>query len=167
MFTLRRPFFLFPVEEWREGVQASDREAEEAWRPAGRSKRQKHRNIQPKHPMQKPEITAYVKTMCGWSNGVRAVLAKYELPYTEKDIIKNPAFRWEMEQRSGQQLSPCVEINGVMLPDISGEEVERYMLEKGIVGVNHAETSVPLNAPCSDAQHAAMARGEPVEFRSN
>ena len=107
--------------------------------------------------MQKPEITAYVKTMCGWSNGVRAVLAKYELPYTEKDIIKNPAFRWEMEQRSGQQLSPCVEINGVMLPDISGEEVERYMLEKGLVGVNHAETGVPLNAPCSDAQHAAMA----------
>ena len=117
--------------------------------------------------MQKPEITAYVKTMCGWSNGVRAVLAKYELAYTEKDIIKSPAFRWEMEQRSGQQLSPCVEINGVMLPDISGEEVERYMLEKGLVGVNHAETGVPLNAPCSDAQHAAMARGEPVAFRAH
>jgi glutaredoxin-related protein len=117
--------------------------------------------------MQKPEITAYLKTMCGWSNGVRAVLAKYELPYTEKDIIKNPAFRWEMEQRSGQPLSPCVEINGVMLPDISGEEVERYMLEKGLVGVSHAATDVPLNAPCSDAQHAAMARGEPVAFRQN
>jgi glutaredoxin len=128
---------------------------------------QKCRNDQPKHPMQKPEITAYLKTMCGWSNGVRAVLAKYELPYTEKDIIKNPAFRWEMEQRSGQQLSPCVEINGVMLPDISGEEVERYMLEKGLVGVNDTETNVPLNAPCSDAQHAAMQRGEPVAFRPN
>ncbi len=40
--------------------------------------------------MEKPEITAYLKTFCGWSNGVRAVLAKYELPYTEKDIIKKP-----------------------------------------------------------------------------
>jgi glutaredoxin-related protein len=115
--------------------------------------------------MQKPEITAYLKTMCGWSNGVRAVLAKYELPYTEKDIIKNPAFRWEMEQRSGQPLSPCVEINGVMLADISGEEVERYMLEKGLVGVNHTDPGVPLNSPCSDAQHEAMRRGEPVTFR--
>jgi glutaredoxin-related protein len=117
--------------------------------------------------MQKPEITAYLKTMCGWSNGVRAVLAKYDLSYVEKDIIKNPAFRWEMEQRSGQPLSPCVEINGVMLPDISGEEVERYMLEKGLVGVTNAQTDVPLNAPCSDAQHAAMQRGEPVAFRTH
>jgi glutaredoxin len=117
--------------------------------------------------MQKPEITAYLKTMCGWSNGVRAVLAKYDLAYTEKDIIKNPAFRWEMEQRSGQPLSPCVEINGVMLPDISGEEVERYMLEHRLVGANGNPTDVPLNAPCSDAQHAAMQRGEPVVFRTH
>jgi len=42
--------------------------------------------------MQTPEITAYLKTYCGWSAGVRAVLAKYNLPYTEKDIIQNPAF---------------------------------------------------------------------------
>mgnify|MGYP003693674955 CR=1 FL=1 len=47
----------------------------------------------------KPQITAYLKTHCGWSGGVRAVLAKYDLPYTEKDIIQNPAFRWEMESK--------------------------------------------------------------------
>jgi monothiol glutaredoxin len=115
--------------------------------------------------MEKPQITAYVKTQCGWSNGVRAVLAKYDLPYTEKDIIKNPAFRWEMEQRSGQQLSPCVEINGTMLPDISGEEVERYMLQNGLVQSSERPVGVPLNAPCSDAQHAAMARGEVVHVQ--
>ena len=114
--------------------------------------------------MSQPEITAYLKTTCGWSNGVRAVLAKYSLPYTEKDIIKNPAFRFEMEQKSGQPLSPCVEINGVMLPDISGEEVERYMLEKGIVTANDVATDVPLNAPCTDAQHAAMAQGQGVKM---
>ena len=109
--------------------------------------------------MSQLNITAYVKTSCGWSNGVRAIMAKYSLPYTEKDIIKNPAFRFEMEQRSGQPLSPCVEINGVMLPDISGEEVERYMLEQGIVTSNEVKSDVPLNAPCTDAQHAAMAAG--------
>jgi len=102
------------------------------------------------------EIVAYLKTTCGWSNGVRAVLAKYSLPYTEKDIIKNPAFRFEMEQKSGQPLSPCVEINGVMLADISGEEVETYLLEKNLVKPTSASTDVPLNAPCSNEQHAAM-----------
>ncbi len=116
--------------------------------------------------MSKPEITAYLKTTCGWSNGVRAVLKKYDLPYTEKDIIQNPAFRWEMEQKSGQPLSPCVEVNGTMIPDISGEELEAWMLNNNIVTANDAPVSVPLNAACSDAQHEAMARGEGVKFTS-
>ncbi len=87
--------------------------------------------------MDKPQITAYLKTYCGWSAGVRAVLAKYNLPFTEKDIIQNPAFRWEMETKSGQPLSPCVEINGQMLADVSGDEID----------------DVPTNAPCPSEQH--------------
>ena len=106
--------------------------------------------------MNKPEITAYLKTSCGWSRGVRAVFEKYELPYTEKDIIQNPNYRFEMEQLSGQPLSPCVVIDGKMLADISGEEVEAYMLQNSIVGDASKSTSVPLNAPCSDEEHAAM-----------
>jgi glutaredoxin len=105
--------------------------------------------------MDKPEIVAYVKTHCGWSNGVRAVLAKYDLPYEEKDIIKNPAFRWEMEQKSGQPLSPCIEINGTMLADISGEEVEHYLVTNHLVQANEAPSDVPLNAPCPPEQHEA------------
>ena len=103
--------------------------------------------------MQTPEITAYLKTYCGWSAGVRAVLAKYNLPYTEKDIIQNPAFRWEMETKSGQPLSPCVEINGHMLADVSGEEVERYLIDTKVVQPSAAETDVPTNAPCATEQH--------------
>ena len=116
--------------------------------------------------MDKPEITAYLKTYCGWSAGVRAVLDKYQLPYTEKDIIQNPAFRWEMEQKSGQPLSPCVEVNGQMLPDVSGEEVERFLVQNNMVGQSSAQTDVPLNAPCTDAQHAAMASGQPLNFKN-
>ncbi|MDB6154159.1 MAG: glutaredoxin [Chthoniobacteraceae bacterium] len=116
--------------------------------------------------MEKPTITAYLKTQCGWSGGVRAVLKKYDLPYTEKDIIINPAFRWEMEQKSGQPLSPCVEVNGVMVADISGEELERYLLQEGLVGNSDKTTNVPLNAACSDAEHAAMARGETLKFKA-
>jgi len=86
---------------------------------------------------------------------VRAVLAKYSLPYEEKDIITNPAFRWEMEQKSGQPLSPCIEINGIMLADVSGEEVEHYLLTKDLVQANAAPIDVPLNAPCPPEQHEA------------
>jgi monothiol glutaredoxin len=107
-----------------------------------------------------PKITAYLKTFCGWSEGVRAVMRKYNLPFEEKDIIKNPAFRWEMEQRSGQPLSPCVVINDHMLADVSGDEVERWMVENHVVELLDAEADAPTNSSCTDEQHAAMARGE-------
>ncbi len=108
--------------------------------------------------MEKPEITAYLKTVCGWSNGVRAILAKYKLDYTEKDILQNPEFRFEMEQKSGQPLSPCVEVNGKMLADISGEELEQYMIEQQLVEPNDADAGVPINAPCTDEEHEEMLR---------
>ena len=104
--------------------------------------------------MQTPEITAYLKTHCGWSAGVRAVLAKYNLPFAEKDIIQNPAFRWEMETKSGQPLSPCVEVNGTMLPDVSGEDVEKYLVDNKLVQSSDADAGVPLNAPCATEQQA-------------
>jgi monothiol glutaredoxin len=107
-----------------------------------------------------PKITAYLKTFCGWSEGVRAVMRKYNLPYEEKDIIKNPAFRWEMETKSGQPLSPCVDINGQMLADISGAEVETWMIDNGLVQAIDAEADAPTNSACSDEQHAAMARAQ-------
>ena len=105
--------------------------------------------------MENPQIVAYVKTHCGWSNGVRAVFKKYSLPYEEKDIIQNPAFRWEMEQKSGQPLSPCVEVNGTMLADISGEELEEYLVSNQFVAANTTAADVPLNAPCPPEQHEA------------
>ena len=105
--------------------------------------------------METPQIVAYLKTQCGWSNGVRAVLRKYNLAYQEKDIIQNPAFRWEMEQKSGQPLSPCIEINGVMLADISGEEVEQYLMENHLIEENSTPPEVPINAPCPPEQHEA------------
>lgn len=109
---------------------------------------------------EQPKITAYLKTFCGWSEGVRSIMRKYDLPYEEKDIIKNPAFRWEMEQRSGQPLSPCVEVNGEMLADVSGEEVEEWMLKNGIVSDNNTEADAPIDSACTDEQHEAMAAGK-------
>ncbi len=106
-----------------------------------------------------PKITTYLKTFCGWSEGVRAIMRKYDLQYEEKDIIKNPAFRWEMEQRSGQSLSPCVEIDGHMLADVSGEEVEQWMISNGYFQASDAEPDAPIDSACSDEQHEAMAMG--------
>ena len=99
--------------------------------------------------MNNPKIIAYLKPTCGWSNGVRAVMRKYNLPFEDRDIINDPAQRQEMIEKSGQMLSPCVEINGRMLPDISGEEVEAYMLANKLVAATTREADAPTNAACA------------------
>ena len=99
--------------------------------------------------MDKPKIIAYLKPSCGWSQGVRAVLRKYDLPYEDRDIINDPVQRQEMIQKSGQMLSPCVEVNGRMLPDISGEEVEAFLLANSLVQPNTRTPDAPTNQPCA------------------
>ena len=99
--------------------------------------------------MDKPKIVAYLKPMCGWSQGVRAVLRKYELPYEDRDIINIPANRQEMIERSGQMLSPCVEVDGKMLADVSGDEVEAYLLANKLVSANDRAADAPTNQPCA------------------
>jgi monothiol glutaredoxin len=99
--------------------------------------------------MTKPKIIAYLKPTCGWSQGVRAVLRKYDLPYEDRDIINDPAQRQEMIEKSGQMLSPCVEVSGRMLADVSGDEVEAYLLANGMVAATDRAADAPTNAPCA------------------
>lgn len=108
-------------------------------------------------------IKAYLKPQCGWSNGVRAILRKYSLDYQDIDIINRRENYAEMVQKSGQPLSPCVEIDGVMLADVSGEEVENYLLSNDLVKRSDAPVATATNAGCSDEEHARM-EAKPVRF---
>jgi glutaredoxin len=99
--------------------------------------------------MEKPKIIAYLKPSCGWSQGVRAIMRKYDLPFEDRDIINNPSQRQEMVEKSGQMLSPCVEVNGHMLADISGDEVEAYLLANRLVQSNQREADAPTNQACA------------------
>ena len=105
--------------------------------------------------MEKPKIIAYLKPTCGWSRGVRAVLRKYDLPYEDRDIVNDPAQRQEMIEKTGQMLSPCVEVNGKMLPDVSGEEVEAYLLASALVSPNALAPEAPIDQPCAHEMPAA------------
>jgi monothiol glutaredoxin len=111
--------------------------------------------------MEKPKIIAYLKPTCGWSRGVRAVLRKYDLPFEDRDIINDPAQRQEMIEKTGQMLSPCVEVNGRILPDVSGEEVEAYLLANAFVSPNESAPEAPINQACA---HEAPAAPVSVQF---
>lgn len=102
-------------------------------------------------------IKAYLKPHCGWSNGIRAILRKHSLPFEDIDIFNSSENYAEMVRKSGQPLSPCVEIDGVMLADVSGEEVENYLLSNDLVKPTNAVTDVPTNVGCSEAEYANLA----------
>lgn len=111
------------------------------------------------------KIRAYLKPTCGWSQGVRAIFRKYSLSYEDLDIINRRELYAEMVEKSGQPLSPCVEIDGVMLADVSGEEVENYLLSNELVEPNGAQPEVPINADCSGHAHAhARTEARTVRF---
>jgi monothiol glutaredoxin len=105
--------------------------------------------------MNTPKIIAYLKPTCGWSQGVRAVLRKYELPFEDRDITSDPAQREEMVEKSGQRMSPCVEINGTMLPDVSGAEVETWLLANQIVAPNDRQPDAPIDRSCAHEKPVA------------
>ena len=109
------------------------------------------------------EIKAYLKPHCGWSMGVRAIMDKYSLNYDDLDIINNREIYEEMVSKSGQPLSPCVEINGIMLADVSGEEVENYLHSNALVKTNNEIPDAPIDAPCTDEEHEAM-RTKTIRF---
>ena len=92
-------------------------------------------------------------------------MTKYQLDFEDRDIWNDMNQRIEMIQKSGQELSPCVEINGHMLADVSGDEVEAWMLTQGLVKPSQTALNVPTDRGCSDEEHAAQ-RGEiPVQFK--
>src|SRR5690349_7821591 len=111
--------------------------------------------------MNKPKIVAYLKPTCGWSQGVRAIMRKYDLSFEDRDIINVAMQRQEMIAKSGQMLSPCVEVDGRMLADVSGEEVEAYLLANKLVGTTDRAADAPTNQPCAHE----MPQAQTLNFR--
>ena len=109
-------------------------------------------------------VTAYLKQQCGWSRGVREVLGKYEIEYEEKQI-HNPEHYQEMILKSGQTLQPTLVINNKVLPDVSGEELETYLIENGYEYKENT-SNVPLDRSCTDEEHEQMRFPKPPPIKN-
>ena len=101
-------------------------------------------------------IIAYLKQQCGWSRGVREVLAKYGVDYEERQI-HDPVNFQEMVEKTGQTNQPCVQLNDdLMLVDISGEELASFFDSNNFEQHAEGNPNVPLDRSCSDEEHAQM-----------
>ena len=101
-------------------------------------------------------VIAYLKQQCGWSRGVREVLAKYGIEYEERQIHIPENFQ-EMVDKTGQAQQPCVQLSdNLILADISGGELQEYLDKNGHDAVDEGDSDVPLDRSCTDAEHEAM-----------
>ena len=73
----------------------------------------------------------------------------------DRDIINDPQHRQEMIQKTNQMLQPCVEIDGKILIDVSGEEVEAYLLSNSLVGTTAKEADAPTDQACENEAETA------------
>ena len=60
-------------------------------------------------------------------------LNELNIPYEIKNVTTNPAYAKELEGTSGQNRSPTLDIDGVILPDASVEDVAKALEERGMV----------------------------------
>ena len=101
-------------------------------------------------------VIAYLKQQCGWSRGIREVLAKYGVDYEERQIHIQENFI-EMVDKTGQTNQPCVQLNdNLMLVDISGEELASYFDENDVEQLTEGDPNIPLDRSCTDEEHAEM-----------
>lgn len=90
-------------------------------------------------------------------------MQKYNLDYEEVDVASDRANYDEMVRKSTQPLAPCVEIDGVMLADVSGEEVENYLLANDLVLPTDRSSEVSIDTGCSSGV-SDLLTAKPIRF---
>lgn len=79
------------------------------------------------------KIIIYTKTGCPWGHEVLAFLTLHKLPFIEKDMLKDEAFKKECLEKTGQWKCPTLDIDGHILADSDAKQVEDYLKEKGVI----------------------------------
>ena len=103
-------------------------------------------------------VIAYLKQQCGWSRGVREILAKYGIDYDERQIHIPENFQ-EMVEKTVQTQQPCVQLSdNLILADISGEDLEDYLVENGEEYIVD-DGSVPLDSACTPEEELLKQQG--------
>ena len=79
--------------------------------------------------MENNEAIVYMKPFCSWTSGVLSVLKKHKIPFKIVDISNDNEAYKQLVEETGQFMTPCVDINGHMLVDVGGSEVEEWIMK--------------------------------------
>lgn len=79
-------------------------------------------------------IILYTKIGCPWCNEVRDLLQERGVDFEERECRENKTHFEELVQKSGQTLTPTLDIDGEIIADTDAATVERFFHKKGIAG---------------------------------
>ncbi len=110
----------------------------------------------------KPKVTAYLKEECGWSRGIRSVLEKYGFLFEEKQV-HIPENYQEMILKSGQNMQPTLIVDDIVLSDVSGEELESFLLSNRYIQSKIDQTDgIEINVSCTEEEEALKSNNNNV-----
>jgi len=72
-------------------------------------------------------IIIYTKTECPWAIEAIQFLTQHNLPFEERDILTNPVWKKEVEEATGQNKSPTLNIDGVWIPDAGIADIAKAL----------------------------------------
>lgn len=75
----------------------------------------------------------YTKTGCPWCVGAKEFLNKKNIEFEERNVTENEDFMKEMIDKSGQSKAPTIDIDGEIFGDVGEDEIEKILIEKGIL----------------------------------
>lgn len=72
-------------------------------------------------------IIIYTKTGCPWAIEAIDFLTKHNITFEERDIHTNTTWKEEVEQATGQNKSPTLNIDGVWVCDAGVEDIAKAL----------------------------------------
>ena len=83
--------------------------------------------VEPRQVKFSMKIIIYTKTGCPWCLDVLDLLKENKIVFEERNVLENKEFFNEMIQKSGQSLTPTLDIDGTILADSDQETVAKYL----------------------------------------
>jgi monothiol glutaredoxin len=80
------------------------------------------------------KIILYTKLGCPWCDEVRALFQEKHIAFAERECRNNKKHFDELVEKSGQTLTPTLDIDGEILADSDAEQVTAYFKKKGVAG---------------------------------
>ncbi len=79
-------------------------------------------------------IIIYTKTGCPWCKGAMDLLHGKNIPFEEREVRGNEQFYKELVDKSGQDKTPTLDIDGEILADLDADQIAAHLKKKGIAG---------------------------------